>query len=81
MTNRNKVLLKLSVSSDFYIQVLDEVMELGESDFLSDLKNDINKVIQSIEIINNKAYESNKDNVTIQTISSKFNYILNKEIK
>ena len=30
MTNRNKVLLKLSVSSDFYIQVLDEVMELGE---------------------------------------------------
>lgn len=71
---RDKVLLKLAAVNDVYLDVIDEVMELGKSPILEQLRD-------LIETLNEKAFESNKDNLTIQTISQKFRYILNKEIK
>lgn len=74
MNQRNKALLKLSAMTDVFIDVIDECLDHGESPFLSE-------ILEKLETINDKAFESNKDNITIQTVSRKLNYILNKEVK
>lgn len=74
MSPRNKALLKLSAITDVFIDVIDECLEHGESPFLLE-------ILEKLETINEKAFESNKDNITIQTVSRKLNYILNKEVK